>query len=88
MGCRRYMTVGEQPSFYIYPKHFSAVWLKLKRLCDVAGPGQIYSVSARFNPDWLKVAPIWAYAGSGELDAKTLNDPCGVDPKQNLKSTV
>ena len=65
------MTVGEQPSFYIYPKHFSAVWRKLKRLCDVAGPGQIYSVSARFNPHWLKVAPIWAYAGSGELDAKT-----------------
>ena len=60
------MIVGEQPSFYIYPKHFSAVWLKLKVLCDVAGPGQIYSVSARFNPDWLKVAPIWAYAGSGD----------------------
>ena len=66
------MTVREQPSFYIFPKHFSAVWLNLKRLCDVAGPGQIYSVSARFNPDWLKVAPIWACAGSGESDAKTV----------------
>ena len=68
------MTVGEQPSFYIYPKHFSAVWLKLKRLCDVAGPGQIYSMPARFNPDWLKVAPIWATARSGELDAKMLKN--------------
>ena len=66
------MTVGEQPSFYIYPKHLSAVWLKLKQLYDVAGPGQIYSMSATFNPDWLKVAPIWDYAGSGELDTKTL----------------
>ena len=72
VGCIRYMTIEEQPSFHIYPKHFSAVWLKLKRLCDVAGPGQIYSVPARFNPDWLKVALIWAYAGSGELDAKML----------------
>ena len=68
------MTVAEQPSFYIYLKHFSAIWFKLKRLCDVARPGQIYSVPARFNPDWLKVAPIWAYAGSGELDAKMLKN--------------
>ena len=68
------MTVGEQLSFYTYHKHYSAVWLKLNRLCDVAGPGQICSASARFNPDWLKVAPIWAYAGPGELDAQTLKN--------------